>query len=44
MEGEFYNIEEDWTQANDLAARMPQKLRDMQQRFIMESEKYRGFG
>jgi hypothetical protein len=28
--GEFYNSEEDWTQANDLADRMPEKkLRDM---------------
>jgi arylsulfatase A-like enzyme len=40
---ELYNLEEDWTQANDLAAEMPDKLRDMQQRFIMEAEKYRVF-
>jgi arylsulfatase A-like enzyme len=40
---ELYNLEEDWTQANDLAAKMPEKLRDMQQRFIMEAEKYRVF-
>jgi arylsulfatase len=37
---ELYNLEEDWTQANDLAAKMPEKLRDMQQRFIIEAEKY----
>jgi arylsulfatase A-like enzyme len=37
---QLYNLEEDWTQANDLAARMPDKLRDMQQRFTMEAEKY----
>jgi hypothetical protein len=40
---ELYNLEQDWTQADDLAARMPDKLRDMQQRFIMEAEKYRVF-
>jgi arylsulfatase len=40
---ELYNLEEDWTQSNDLAARMPEKLRDMQQRFILEAEKYRVF-
>jgi hypothetical protein len=37
---ELYNVEKDWTQADDLAAKMPEKLRDMQQRFIMEAEKY----
>jgi arylsulfatase A-like enzyme len=37
---ELYNLDEDWTQANDLAAKMPDKLRDMQQRFTMEAEKY----
>ena len=37
---ELYNIQEDWTQSNDLAVRMPEKLRDMQQRWIMEAEKY----
>jgi arylsulfatase len=40
---ELYDIEEDWTQANDLAAKMPDKLRDMQQRFIMEAEKFHVF-
>lgn len=40
---ELYNIDEDWTQSNDLAAKMPEKLRDMQQRFILEAEKYRVF-
>ena len=39
---ELYNINDDWTQADDLAAQMPEKLRDMQQLFIMEAEKYRG--
>ena len=37
---ELYNINEDWTQANDLAATMPDKLRDMQQLFTMEATKY----
>jgi arylsulfatase A-like enzyme len=37
---ELYNLNEDWTQANDLAAKMPDKLRDMQQLFIMEAAKY----
>jgi arylsulfatase A-like enzyme len=40
---ELYNLEEDWTQANDLAARMPEKLGDMQQRFILEAGKYHVF-
>ena len=40
---ELYNLDEDWTQANDLAAKMPDKLRDMQQLFIMEAEKYSVF-
>ena len=40
---ELYNLEEDWTQATDLAANTPDKLRDMQQRFTMEAEKYRVF-
>ena len=28
---QLYNLDKDWTQANDLAAKMPDKLRDMQQ-------------
>ena len=40
---ELYNLDEDWTQANDLAAKMPDKLRDMQQLFIMQAEKYNVF-
>jgi arylsulfatase A-like enzyme len=40
---ELYNLEEDWTQANDLAAKMPDKLRDMKQLFTMEAEKYHVF-
>jgi arylsulfatase len=40
---QLYNINEDWTQATDLAAKMPDKLRDMQQLFTMQAEKYRVF-
>jgi arylsulfatase len=40
---QLYNLGEDWTQANDLAATMPDKLRDMQQRWIMEAAKYNVF-
>ncbi len=36
---ELYNLEEDWTQANDLATKMPDKLRDMKELFIIESTK-----
>jgi arylsulfatase len=40
---ELYDLGKDWTQAKDLAAEMPEKLRDMQQLFIMEAEKYNVF-
>jgi hypothetical protein len=40
---ELYNLGEDWTQAEDLAAKMPDKLRDMEQLFIMQAEKYQVF-
>jgi len=40
---ELYNLEEDWTQANDLAAKMPDKLRAMQQLFTLEAAKYNVF-
>jgi arylsulfatase len=40
---QLYNLNEDWTQANDLAAKMPDKLRDMQQLFTMEATKYQVF-
>ncbi len=36
---ELYNIDEDWSQANDLAAKNPQKLEEMKALFIEESEK-----
>jgi arylsulfatase A-like enzyme len=40
---ELYNLTEDWTQANNLAAKMPDKLRAMQQVFAMEATKYQVF-
>jgi arylsulfatase len=40
---ELYNLGDDWTQAKDLAASEPDKLRDMQQLFIMQAEKYNVF-
>ena len=40
---ELYDTSKDWTQAHDLAAEMPDKLRDLQQLFTMEANKYRVF-
>ncbi|MBI1816365.1 MAG: arylsulfatase [Deltaproteobacteria bacterium] len=40
---ELYHVDEDWTQSNDLAAEMPDKLRDMQQLFTLEATKYHVF-
>ena len=36
---ELYNIDSDWSQANDLAASNPQKLEEMKALFIVESTK-----
>jgi len=36
---ELYNIDEDWSQANDLAAANPQKLAEMKELFLIESTK-----
>jgi len=36
---ELYNIDKDWSQADDLADKMPEKLRDMKQLFMIESTK-----
>lgn len=36
---ELYNLEEDWSQANDLAAQMPDKLNDMKLMFLVEATK-----
>jgi arylsulfatase len=40
---ELYDLTKDWSQADDLAAKMPDKLRDMQQLFTMEATKYNVF-
>jgi arylsulfatase len=40
---ELYNIAEDYSENNDLAAKMPDKLRDMQQLFLVEAQKYNVF-
>ena len=37
---ELYNIAEDYSENNDLAAKMPDKLRDMQELFLSQAEKY----
>ena len=37
---ELYNITEDFSQANDLAAKMPDKLKEMQALFLAEAAKY----
>ena len=37
---ELYNVEEDPTQFNDLAAKMPDKLKELQQLFYSEAAKY----
>lgn len=38
---ELYNIDADWSQANDLAAKNSQKLEEMKALFIDESKKYK---
>jgi arylsulfatase A-like enzyme len=40
---QLYDLGKDWTQADDLAPKMPDKLRDMQQLFILEASKYNVF-
>jgi arylsulfatase len=40
---ELYNLKEDFSQFDDLAAKMPDKLKDMQQIFMMEAAKYNVF-
>jgi arylsulfatase A-like enzyme len=37
---ELYNLKEDVTQANDLAAKMPDKLKELQDIFYAEAKKY----
>ncbi len=40
---ELYNFKEDVTEANDLAAKMPDKLKEMQDTFYTEAKKYNVF-
>ena len=40
---ELYNVAEDYSQANDLAAKMPDKLRELQELFLVEAAKYQVF-
>jgi arylsulfatase A-like enzyme len=40
---ELYNIAEDYSENKELAARMPDKLRDMQELFMVEASKYNVF-
>ena len=40
---ELYNLDEDYSQANDLAAKMPDKLHDLQELFLVEAAKYQVF-
>src|SRR5208283_270548 len=37
---ELYNLTEDYSQYNDLAAKMPDKLKEMQALFVQEAKKY----
>ena len=39
---ELYNLNDDWSQANDLADKMPQKLADMKDLFLIEFTKNQG--
>src|SRR5512135_1652383 len=40
---ELYNIAEDFSQANDLAAKNPEKLKELQAAFVAEANKYQVF-
>jgi len=40
---ELYNIADDYSESNDLAAKMPDKLREMQELFLVEAAKYNVF-
>jgi len=40
---QLYDLTRDWTQADDLAAKMPDKLRDMKELFTMQATKYNVF-
>jgi arylsulfatase len=40
---ELYNIADDYSESDDLAAKMPDKLHELQQLFLVEAEKYNVF-
>lgn len=40
---ELYNLNEDYSQANDLAAKMPDKLKEMQELFLVEAAQHQVF-
>ncbi len=40
---ELYDLSADWTQANDLASTMPDKLRDLKELWTLEAAKYNVF-
>ncbi len=40
---ELYNIEEDFSQADNLAAKFPEKLKELQAKFVEEAKKYEVF-
>ena len=40
---ELYNIAEDYSESNDLSSKMPDKLKEMQERFLVEATKYNVF-
>ena len=40
---ELYNIEEDFTQTNDIAAKNPAKLKELQDLFMVEAKEYQVF-
>ena len=40
---ELYNLAQDYSEYNDLARKMPDKLRDMKELFLVEAEKYNVF-
>jgi arylsulfatase A-like enzyme len=39
---ELYDLNKDWTQADDLAAQMPAKLEDLKERFLIELTRNKG--
>ena len=40
---ELYDTTKDWSQAKDLSKQMPEKLRELQQLFLIEAAKYNVF-